>query len=126
MCYIQGIKIIVRLVLRTTCLLLVINKEYMCDSKCGGNCGECTPSLIGKILLIIGGINWGLVGVGMLAGGNDWNVIHIVFESMPTVEGIIYVLVGIAAIMKIFHCRCKKCMSACGSCGADSKTEGTM
>lgn len=70
--------------------------------------GYCVPALIGKILLIIGGINWGLIGVGMLMG-NDWNVVKLLLGSWPTVEAIVYILVGIAAVVKIFGCRCKKC-----------------
>jgi uncharacterized membrane protein YuzA (DUF378 family) len=91
----------------------------MFHSNCCGN--GCTPALIGKILLIVGGINWGLVGVGMLMG-SDWNVIHMILGSMATVEAIVYVLVGIVAVMKIFGCRCKKCMLCCkdGTCGAEN------
>jgi uncharacterized membrane protein YuzA (DUF378 family) len=81
--------------------------------------------LIGKILLIIGGINWGLVGVGMLMNG-DWNVVKMVLGSVPTIEAIVYILVGIAAVMKIFGCKCKKCMAACGACDTDNKAEVGM
>jgi uncharacterized membrane protein YuzA (DUF378 family) len=66
--------------------------------------------MVGKILLIIGGLNWGLVGVGMLMG-SDWNVVGMLLGSWPMVLAVVYILVGIAAIMKIFGCRCKKCMS---------------
>jgi len=77
--------------------------------------GGCVPSRIGKVLLIIGGINWGLVGVGMLMGKDmqAWNVVHMLLSSVPTLEAIVYILVGVAGVMKIFHCKCKKCMSAC-------------
>ena len=80
------------------------------------------PALIGKILLIVGGINWGLVGVGVLMGKSleAWNVVHMILGSVPVVEGIVYVLVGIAAVIKIFGCRCKKCMAAC--CSAEGET----
>lgn len=64
---------------------------------------------------MVGGLNWGLVGVGMLMG-NDLNVVHMILGSWPVVEGIVYVLVGLAAVMKIFGCRCKKCMAACATC----------
>ncbi len=90
----------------------------MFDSKCM-NCGHgkcrCLPSLIGKILLIVGGLNWGVVGVGLLMskGLDEWNVVHMLVGSWPVVEGVVYVLVGVAAVMKIFGCRCKKCMSTC-------------
>lgn len=88
----------------------------MCDSKCGGGSfGGCTVSLIGKILLIVGGINWGLVGVGILIK-SDLNVIHMLLNSVPVIEGIIYVLVGIAAVVNIFGCKCKKCTASCDSC----------
>ncbi len=93
----------------------------------GGWKGCCTPSIIGKILLIIGGINWGLVGVAMLMGKGmeAWNVVHMLLGSWPTVEGVVYVLVGVAAVMKIFGCRCKKCMGACAECNA-SGSENKM
>jgi uncharacterized membrane protein YuzA (DUF378 family) len=64
-----------------------------------------------KYLLVVGGINWGLVGVSMLlSSGSNWNVVNLLLGKWPVVEGIIYVLVGIAAIMKLFGCRCNKCM----------------
>ncbi|MDQ5971388.1 MAG: uncharacterized protein QG566_334 [Patescibacteria group bacterium] len=74
---------------------------------CNGKCG-CGAGVVLKILLIIGGLNWGLVGVGMLMG-NDLNVVNMLLGSMPTIEAIIYVVVGIAALMSIFGCPCKKC-----------------
>ncbi len=53
-----------------------------------------------SILLVIGGLNWGLVGLGMLFGGN-WNVVNMILGSWPMVEGVVYVLVGISAVMAI-------------------------
>ena len=82
----------------------------MCNGKCG-----CVVKKTCKVLLIIGGLNWGLVGVGMLMN-SDWNVVKMIFGSIPTLEAIVYILVGVAAIMKIFGCRCKKCMATCASC----------
>lgn len=84
----------------------------------------CTTSLVAKVLLIVGGINWGLVGVGMLMGGANWNVVNMLLGSMPTLEAIVYVLVGVAGVMKIFHCKCKKCMG--GTCVVDGQMEGKM
>ena len=87
----------------------------MCNCKWGG----CVTSKIMKILLVVGGLNWGLVGLGMLLGKmGSWNVVNMVLGSMPTLEGIIYLLVGVAAIMKLIGCRCKKCMAACASCSS--------
>jgi uncharacterized membrane protein YuzA (DUF378 family) len=92
----------------------------MCNSKCGG----CTVGLIVKILLIVGGVNWGLVGLGWLFGGADWNVVHMLLGSWMKVEAIVYVLVGLAAVAKIFGCKCKKCA---GTCAPEAgNTGGTM
>ncbi len=91
---------------------------------CKGCCdfGGCTVYWVTKILVIIGGINWGLVGLGMLLGSmSNWNVVNMIFGSVPTVEGIVYVLVGIAAILKIFGCKCNTCAGA-----GTNQTEGGM
>ena len=71
--------------------------------------------MIGKILLIIGGINWGLVGIGMFMNAN-WNVVNLLLGKFPTIEAIVYILVGVSAIVKIFGCKCKKCAVECASC----------
>lgn len=84
----------------------------MCNSKCCG--GHCVLAMITKILVIIGGINWGLVGIGMLMS-KDLNLVKMLLGSWPTVEAAIYLLVGISAVFTIFGCRCKKCTS--GTCG---------
>ena len=48
-------------------------------------------------LVIIGGLNWGLVGLGAFAGGN-WNVVSLALGSLPQeVEWLVYVLVGLSA-----------------------------
>lgn len=53
---------------------------------------------IAWILLIVGGLNWGLVGLGMLFGGAGWNVVNMILGSVPVVEGIVYLLVGLSAL----------------------------
>jgi len=107
----------------------------MHDSKsgsgcCGGHCGHgCNTMMVVKVLLIVGGVNWGLVGLGMLMGKSmeAWNVVHMILGGMPTLEGIVYVLVGVAAVMKIFGCRCKMCREGvCDSCGSDTKEAASM
>jgi uncharacterized membrane protein YuzA (DUF378 family) len=66
--------------------------------------------MISFTLVIIGGLNWGLVGIGELAGSN-WNVVNMILGSWPAVEAIVYILVGLAAIqMVITHKKdCRKC-----------------
>ena len=87
-------------------------------------CSGCTPSMVCKYLLVIGGLNWGLVGVGMFMS-KDLNVVHMLLGTWPMVEGIVYVLVGIAAVMKLFGCKCAKCKAACAAC-ATGGMEGKM
>lgn len=53
--------------------------------------------MIAWMLVLIGGINWGLVGVGQFAGGN-WNVVNLLVGQWPTVEWVVYILVGLSAI----------------------------
>jgi len=47
---------------------------------------------IALVILIIGGINWGLVGV------LDYNLVDIVFGDIKYLSMIIYTLVGISAL----------------------------
>lgn len=57
---------------------------------------------ISKILVIIGGLNWGLVGLGNFMESN-WNVVNLILGSIPTVESIVYVLVGLSAIKMLVN-----------------------
>jgi len=69
-----------------------------------------------RVLVVVGGINWGLVGLGMLLGSmSSWNVVNMLLGSMPVVEGVVYVLVGVSAVMMICGCKCEKCKD--GVCG---------
>ena len=54
--------------------------------------------IIAFILVVIGGLNWGLIGLGAFAG-SDWNVVHMILGSWPTIEWIVYILVGLSALM---------------------------
>ncbi len=75
----------------------------------GGKCGcMCVPARIAKWILIIGGLNWGLIGVGAFIGEN-LNVINRILSGAPMIEWAIYVLVGVSAVVKIIGCRCKSC-----------------
>ena len=62
---------------------------------------------LSKILLIVGGLNWGLVGVGDFVGSN-WNIVNIVVGSWPTLESVVYVLVGAAAVYELYGWATKK------------------
>lgn len=56
---------------------------------------------VSLVLVIIGALVWGLVGVGMFLDAN-WNVVSILFGSAPTVEALIYLLVGLAGIYELY------------------------
>lgn len=65
---------------------------------------------IAWILIIVGSLNWGLVGLGMLLGGANWNLVSLIFGGVPVVEALVYVLVGISAVVYLFGGkRCKEC-----------------
>ena len=52
-------------------------------------------------LVIVGALNWGLVGVGNFLGAN-WNLVTLIFGSVPALESLIYVVVGLAAIYELY------------------------
>jgi hypothetical protein len=62
---------------------------------------------LSKILLIVGGLNWGFVGIGNFVGSN-WNIVNIIVGSWPTIESLVYVLVGAAAVYKLYGWATKK------------------
>jgi len=61
--------------------------------------------LISWILVLIGGINWGLIGIF------NWDLVNAILGSVPVVERIVYILVGLGALVIIFT-DCKKSSSA--------------
>jgi len=68
---------------------------------------------VAYILMVVGGVNWGLVGLGSLMGGADWNVIHMVLGSWMSLEALVYILVGFSAVYEIaIHKKnCRICSS---------------
>ena len=70
--------------------------------------------VISFILVAVGALNWGLVGIGEWAGaGLSWNLVNWIFGSWPVVEALVYVLVGVAALVLVFTHKkhCKACES---------------
>jgi uncharacterized membrane protein YuzA (DUF378 family) len=66
--------------------------------------------MVSWILMIVGALNWGLVGLGEFVGGN-WNVVKMILGSWPALEWLVYVLVGVSAVYEIatHKNRCKDC-----------------
>ncbi len=71
--------------------------------------------MLAKVLVIVGALNWGLVGVGSLMG-SEWNLVSMLLGSWPMVEAIVYVVVGIAGVGMLVGCKCAQCNS-CNTCG---------
>ncbi|MEK7613888.1 MAG: DUF378 domain-containing protein [Patescibacteria group bacterium] len=56
------------------------------------------------ILVIIGGLNWGLMAFG-------YNAVHMLVGGLGGVEQIVYILVGLSALYLVFTHKkdCKQC-----------------
>ena len=54
-----------------------------------------TLDVIVAVLLVVGGLNWGLVGLF------DFDLVATLFGSIPVVQKTVYVLVGLSAIYQI-------------------------
>jgi len=52
---------------------------------------------IALVLVIIGGLNWGLIGIN-----SSWNLVEIIFGSVEWLARTIYILVGLAALYTIY------------------------
>jgi uncharacterized membrane protein YuzA (DUF378 family) len=54
-------------------------------------------------LVIIGALNWGLVGVAYFVdAAANWNIVNILLESVPELEFAVYTLVGLASIWTLY------------------------
>ncbi len=74
---------------------------------------------ISFVLVIVGALNWGLVGLGGFLGGS-WNIVHMILGSVPMIEWLVYVLVGAGAVVLLMtHKRdCRTCgTSGMGTAG---------
>ena len=79
--------------------------------------GNKSLHMVSWILIIVGALNWGLVGLGTFLGG-DWNLVYLLLGAWPPVESLVYVLVGLSAVYEIVthKSNCKMCGT--GSSGA--------
>lgn len=71
----------------------------------------CGVHKICWVLVIVGALNWGLIGVF------NFNLVMRIFGSVPMVERVIYILVGVAALCMLGGKKC--CM------GKDEKMGST-
>ncbi|MEI7718668.1 MAG: DUF378 domain-containing protein [archaeon] len=56
--------------------------------------------IIVLVLVIIGAVNWGLVGIGGFVSAN-WNIVNLILGSISWLENIVYILVGLAGLWTI-------------------------
>ena len=74
---------------------------------------KCPVGCVAQILLIVGGLNWGIVGLGTLLS-KDWNVVMSILGKWPTLEAVVYVLVGLSALVGLMGMNgC--CMGKCST-----------
>ena len=65
------------------------------------------------LLVVVGALNWGLVGIGGFMGRN-LNVVNLLLGSWPAVEWVVYLLVGLAGLALGYYtltcddCSCMK------------------
>lgn len=68
-----------------------------------GKCGKCGPHCLAKWLLIIGGLNWGLVGLF------DYDLVTSLLGSWPWLVKLVFILVGLSAVLVLIEKSCKGC-----------------
>ncbi len=57
--------------------------------------GNCRPSHVAWWLIVIGAINWGLIGAF------DFNLVNTLLGSISWLETLVYVLVGISGLLML-------------------------
>lgn len=55
------------------------------------------------LLVIVGALNWGLVGAF------QFNLVSYLLGNWPMVERVVYVLVGLAGVAMLFKSKCPPC-----------------
>lgn len=58
---------------------------------------KSTLDWIALVLVIVGGLNWGLVGLFR------FDLVNFVLGAIPVLQRIVYVLVGLAAVYLIYY-----------------------
>ncbi len=82
--------------------------------------------IISFILVILGGLNWGLIALGDFVGSN-WNVVNLILKSTPTTEAIVYLLIGLGTLVLLFTHKkgCDVCSTKSVQ-GTSQKTDAPM
>lgn len=61
--------------------------------------------MVAFVLVVVGAVNWGLVGLF------DFNLVEVLFASLPMLGKLVYVLVGLSGLYLVFTHKadCKAC-----------------
>jgi len=78
-----------------------------------------TVHIISFVLVIVGGLNWGLVGLF------GFNLVEVILGGIPMVERTVYVLVGLGAVYLAFNHK-KDCRECVAGGGMQSHHSGTV
>lgn len=65
-------------------------------------------SMIATILVVVGAVNWGLVGLGGLISSN-LNLVNLLFGQWAVVENVVYLLVGVSGLLMVWMLASKNC-----------------
>ena len=52
---------------------------------------------VALVLVVVGGLNWGLVGAA------NMNLVNMLLGSLPMVEKVVYILVGLSALYTVYY-----------------------
>jgi uncharacterized membrane protein YuzA (DUF378 family) len=54
-------------------------------------------------LVVVGALNWLLIGLSGLLGMNNWNLVNLIFGASPMLENLVYVLVGLSGVWLLWN-----------------------
>lgn len=64
---------------------------------------KCSVHMVAWVLVLVGALNWGLVGLF------NWNLVEKLLGAWPAVVRLVYVLVGVSAVLALMESSCKPC-----------------
>jgi len=57
---------------------------------------------VAMLLIILGALNWGLIGIGTYMGGQNWNLVEALFKTWPEIINLVYVIIGVSGAWALF------------------------
>lgn len=66
--------------------------------------GRSALEWIASILVVIGALNWGLVGIASFSGiSYSWDLVALLLGSIPMLASIVYILVALSGIWMLMQ-----------------------